>query len=116
MSSQTCNFSFCDEQQCQVWHSLITLCVKTCLRKDICELKWEAGTELSCQLAKGQHGCELGNICSSTCKSHGGKLLSEQWGEYTNVYFLIMQLHSSAYFPFEKTEQIGTTRSWPSWA
>lgn len=32
-------------------------------------------------------------------------------GEDTNVYFLIMQLHSPAYFPFGKAEQIGTTRS-----
>lgn len=32
-------------------------------------------------------------------------------GEDTNVYFLIMELQSPAYFPFGKAEQIGTTRS-----
>lgn len=48
--------------------------------------------------------------------------LQESWwqaafravGEDTNVYFLIMQLHSPAYFPFGKAEQIGTTRSFAS--
>lgn len=46
-----------------------------------------------------------------TCKSHGGKAAFWPVGEETNVYFLIMQLHSPAYFPFGKADKIGTTRS-----
>lgn len=96
-------------EQCQVWHSWIPLCVK--MSRDICELKWEAMLALSCQLAERQQGCQLSNICSSTCRSHGGKAAFWPVGEDTNGYFLIMQLHSPAYFLFGKAEKIGTTRS-----
>lgn len=107
-------FPRCIEQQCQIWHSSITFWVKDMAQKG--HLWTQVGGSNGPLLPAGR-----GAAWMSSAK-HVFFHLQESWwqaafravGEDTNVYFSIMQVHSPAYFPFRRAEQIGTTGSFAS--